>query len=67
MAPAAYVAEDSLVGHQWEERPLVLKRLDAPSVGECQGRETGMGGLVSRGSGDEMGVFGGETRKGENI
>ncbi len=23
MAPAAYVAEDGLVGHQWEERPLV--------------------------------------------
>jgi hypothetical protein len=24
MAPAAYVSEDGLVGHQWEERPLVL-------------------------------------------
>jgi hypothetical protein len=24
MAPAAYVAEDDLVGHQWEEKPLVL-------------------------------------------
>jgi hypothetical protein len=24
MAPAAYVAEDGLVCHQWEERPLVL-------------------------------------------
>ena len=24
MATAAYVAEDCLVGHQWEERPLVL-------------------------------------------
>ena len=24
MAPAAYVAEDGLVWHQWEERPLVL-------------------------------------------
>jgi hypothetical protein len=22
MSPAAYVAEDGLVGHQWEERPL---------------------------------------------
>jgi hypothetical protein len=22
--PVAYVAEDGLVGHQWEERPLVL-------------------------------------------
>ena len=24
MAPAAYVAEDDLVWHQWEERPFVL-------------------------------------------
>jgi hypothetical protein len=30
MTPAAYVAEDGLVGHQWEERLLVLRRLDAP-------------------------------------
>jgi hypothetical protein len=43
MAPAAYVAEDGLVGHQWEERLLVLRRLDAP--GECQDRKAGMGGL----------------------
>jgi len=27
MAPAAYVAEDGLVGHQREEKPLVLPRL----------------------------------------
>jgi hypothetical protein len=27
---AAYVAEDGLVGHQWEERPLVFGRLYAP-------------------------------------
>jgi hypothetical protein len=30
MIPAAYVAEDGLVGYQWEERPLVLRGLDAP-------------------------------------
>ena len=24
MAPAAHVAEDGLVGHQWEKRPFVL-------------------------------------------
>jgi hypothetical protein len=30
MAPAIYVAEDGLIWHQWEERPLVLCRLDAP-------------------------------------
>jgi hypothetical protein len=29
MAPAAYAAEDGLVGHQWKERPLVLYRLYA--------------------------------------
>jgi hypothetical protein len=29
MAPAAYVAEESLVGYQWEERPLVQRRLNA--------------------------------------
>jgi hypothetical protein len=29
MAPATHVAEDSLVRHQWEDRPLVLGRLDA--------------------------------------
>jgi hypothetical protein len=48
MAPAAYVAEDGLVGHQWEERPL---KVLCPSVGECQGQEVGVGGLVSRGGG----------------
>jgi hypothetical protein len=30
MAPAAYAAEDGLAGHQWEDRPLVLRRLNAP-------------------------------------
>jgi hypothetical protein len=29
VALAAYVAEDGLVGHQWEERPLVLWRFYA--------------------------------------
>jgi hypothetical protein len=24
MAPAPYVAEDGLISHQWEEKPLVL-------------------------------------------
>jgi hypothetical protein len=54
MAPAAYVAEDGLVGHQWEERPM--KAL-CPRVGDCQGPEEGVGGLVSRGRGEEIGVF----------
>ena len=30
MAPATYVAEDGPVGHQWEKKPLILRRLDAP-------------------------------------
>ena len=40
-----------------------------PSIGECQDQEAGVGGLVSRGSGENIGVFffGGETRKRDNI
>jgi hypothetical protein len=30
MTPDAYVAEDGIVGRQWEERPLVLRMLDVP-------------------------------------
>jgi len=37
------------------------------SVGEFQGQEAGVGGLVSRGIGDGTGAFRGETRKGDNI
>jgi hypothetical protein len=36
MALAAYVAEDGLVGHQWEERPLVLGRFHAPVQGNAR-------------------------------
>jgi hypothetical protein len=40
-----------------------------PSVGECQGQDVGVGGLGTRGRGEEEGegVFGRETRKGDNI
>jgi hypothetical protein len=41
---AAYVAEDGLVGHQWEERPLGLANFICPSTGERQGQEVGVGG-----------------------
>jgi hypothetical protein len=57
----AYVAEDGLVGHQWEERPLVLRRLYAPVQGNArakkwewvgwragQGGEGGYRGLLER-------------------
>jgi hypothetical protein len=67
IALAAYVAEDSLIGHQWEETPLVLRRLEAPVNGNGLDREVGVGGLVSRGRGNRMGVFGWEVRKGNNI
>jgi hypothetical protein len=30
MSSVTYVVEDGLGGHQCEERPLVLRRLDAP-------------------------------------
>jgi hypothetical protein len=38
---AAYVAEDGLVGHHWEERPLGLANFICPSTGEHQGQEVG--------------------------
>jgi hypothetical protein len=31
---AAYVAEDGLVGHHWEERPLAIANFICPSTGE---------------------------------
>ena len=30
IAPVAYVAEDGLIGHQWEKRPLGLRVSNAP-------------------------------------
>ena len=49
---AAYVAEDGLVGHHWEERPLGLANFICPSTGECQGQEVGMNGERIRASGE---------------
>jgi len=47
MAPAAYVAEDSLVGHEWEEKPLILPRLNLPVSGNVRvARQEGVGGWV---------------------
>ena len=49
MSLAAYVAEDGLAGHQWEERALVLiAKIICPSTGECQDQEAGVGGLGIR-------------------
>jgi hypothetical protein len=39
MSLAAYVAEDGLVGHHWEERPLVFRRLYVPVQGNARARK----------------------------
>jgi hypothetical protein len=38
-----------------------------PSIGECLGQESGVGGLGCRGRGERIGIFREETRKGDNI
>ena len=55
---AAYVAEDGLVSHHWEQRPLGLANFICPNTGECQGQETGVGGLGSRAGGGYRGLSG---------
>jgi hypothetical protein len=45
----AYVAEDGLVGHQLEDRPLVLGRSYASVQENTRATEAGVGGLGSRG------------------
>jgi hypothetical protein len=44
MSLAAYVAEDGLVAHHWEDRPLGLANFICPRTGECQGQEVGVDG-----------------------
>jgi hypothetical protein len=44
MSPAAFIAEDGLVGHHLEERPLGLASFICLSTEEHQGQEVGMGG-----------------------
>jgi hypothetical protein len=46
MVLAAFVAEDGLVGHQSQKRPLGLRGFQYPSVGKCQGGKMGVGGWV---------------------
>jgi hypothetical protein len=43
MSLAAYVAEDGLVGHHWEEMSLGIANFICPSSGEGQGQEAGVG------------------------
>ena len=47
MALATYVAEDGLVRHQWEENTLKPEGVQCPSIRECQGKRTGVGGWGS--------------------
>jgi hypothetical protein len=50
----AYVAEDGLVGHQWEERSLVLRRSYAPVQGKARVRKLKWVGCgAGRGAGGE--------------
>jgi hypothetical protein len=55
---AAYIAEDGLVGHHREERPLGIANFICPSTGDCQGQEVGVGGLGSRAGGGYRGLSG---------
>jgi hypothetical protein len=41
---SAYAADDGLVGHLWEERPLGLANFICLSTGESQVQEVGEGG-----------------------
>jgi hypothetical protein len=55
MSLAAYVAEDALVGHQWEERLLVLRRVYAPVQGNARAKKqewVGSGAGQGEGIGD---------------
>jgi hypothetical protein len=54
---AAYVAEDGLVSHQWEERPLVLQTLYASVQGNARARKWEWVGWGA-GLGEGIGGFG---------
>jgi hypothetical protein len=49
MSLAAYVSEDGLVGHHWEERPLCLANFICLSMRQRHGQEVGVGGGGSGG------------------
>jgi hypothetical protein len=57
MSLAAYVAEDGLVSHHWEERPLVLGRFYAPVQGNARARKQEWVSWGA-GSGEGIGDFG---------
>jgi hypothetical protein len=53
MSLAAYEAEDSLVGHHWKERPLVLRRFYTPVQENARARKQEW---VSWGAGQGEGI-----------
>ena len=56
MSVVAYVA-DSLVGHQWDERPLILQRLYALVQGNARARKREWVGWRA-GQGNGIGALG---------
>jgi hypothetical protein len=55
---AAYAAEDGLVGHQWEERPLDLKRSYVLVQGNAKARKQEWVGCRAGGKGGYRVHFG---------
>jgi hypothetical protein len=53
MSLAAYVAEDGLVGHHWEERPFGLQTLYASIQGNTRAKKWEW---VGRGAGQGEGI-----------
>jgi hypothetical protein len=57
VSQVAYVAEDGLVSHQWEERSLVLQRSYAPVEGNARVRKQEWVGSGA-GQGEDIGSLG---------
>jgi hypothetical protein len=55
---AVYIAEDGLVGHHWEERPLGLVYFICTSTGENPGPRSGREWVGEQCRGRVCGTFG---------
>jgi hypothetical protein len=55
---AAYVSENCLVGHQWNERPIGCGNFICLGTGELQGQEMGVGVGEKEDKGRVWGTFG---------
>jgi hypothetical protein len=58
MSLSAYVSEDGLVSHHWEDRPLGLANFICPSKSEHQGQKVGVDGQGRRVGGEYWGLSG---------